>query len=110
VVGFLRRDRGGNPLVFVCNFSGVKTQGFRLGMPAKGTYKAVLSTDDAQFGGGGLLPSGSLFKTDSIPWHNQDCSIAIELPPLSAVFLRRGRNVSPQAISDKEASITKTVK
>ena len=92
VLGFVRRDENGDTLVYVCNFSGITAEKFRLGVTEAGTYEVVFSSDEARFGGSGTLPAGTHFKTEKAPWHDQLQSILVDIPPLSGIFLR---NVAP---------------
>ncbi|NLV85686.1 MAG: 1,4-alpha-glucan branching protein GlgB [Clostridiales bacterium] len=96
LLAFIRRDKHGKELYFICNFSGVEALGFRLPVTALGLYGVSFSTDEERFGGTGSLVEGSFFKADKTPHLGQNHSIILDLPPLSAVFLRRTRSKSPQ--------------
>ena len=96
MVGFRRLDKAGDELIFLCNFSGAVGKGFRLGVPAPGIYRALFSTDEVRFGGGGTLCAGTELRSKKIPQHNEKQSILIELPPLSAVFLKKVKDLPPQ--------------
>ena len=89
VVGFIRRDSSDNELIFICNFSGATTSDFRMGLPGSGKYRVEFSSDERKFGGTGNLIAGAHFKAEKAPWHGDEYSAVFELPPLSAVFLRR---------------------
>ena len=54
VISFERKDKSGNILAVISNFSGKDYYKYRLGLP-KGTYKIVLNSDDRKFGGNGTL-------------------------------------------------------
>lgn len=88
ILGFLRRDTAGNPLLFLCNFSGVVVEQFALGVPQKGFYRTVFSTDAQRFGGSGLLREGSIFSTQKLLRHGRTQAIVLDLPPLSAALFR----------------------
>lgn len=87
VVAFARRDKAGNELVAVCNFTPVAREEYRIGLPQSGTYRAVFSTDDAAFGGAGHETAP--VNTEKKPSHGFDQSAALDLPPLSVTFLER---------------------
>lgn len=87
-VAFLRRDKKGNELVVCANFSPVLREGYRLGVPEAGVYEEVFSTDCEQFGGLGRCGPKAI-QADAQPWHGRTHSVALTLPPLGAVFLRR---------------------
>ena len=74
--------------MFVCNFSGVVVKQFALGVPQKGHYRAVFSTDARRFGGSGLLREGMVFSTQKLLRHGRTQAIVLDLPPLSAALFR----------------------
>jgi 1,4-alpha-glucan branching enzyme len=95
IIGFRRLDREGNELMVVCNFSGAVSEGFRLGVPEPGVYRVLLSTDETCFGGSGAMRAGVELKSKKIPHHGEKQSILFNLPPLSAIFLQKNRNLPP---------------
>ena len=97
IIGFIRKDHTGKELAFVCNFSGIAVQNFRLGVSGPGRYEVVLSTDEEMCGGSGSLCAGDTFVVEKIPHHNHTHSIIMDIPPLSAVFMHRTRTASPQS-------------
>lgn len=84
---FLRKDRKGNFLLVVSNFSPVHRDNYHLGVPVAGQYRCVFNSDGTEFGGDGLGDQDMLI---SVPksCHGQDQSIVIDLPPMSTVFYR----------------------
>ena len=75
---FMRMSAKGDFLVCAFNFSAVSHQNYRFGVPKSGVYKEVFAsspygTPDAQ--------------SENAPCDGFDHSIAIDLPPLSAVIL-----------------------
>ena len=84
VISFIRRDEEGNEVVVICNFCPVERKNYRIGVTKKGTYKPVLSSDSAKYGGKGtrLLK----VKTKDVKMHGFDQSISVTLPPLSTVY------------------------
>ncbi|NCB74981.1 MAG: 1,4-alpha-glucan branching protein GlgB [Clostridia bacterium] len=95
IIGFIRRDRSGREIVFVCNFSGVTAKNFRLGVTGGGSYKVLLSTDDKSYGGLGQLCTGKVFSSGSIPQHGLKHSIEMDIPPLTGIFLHKSRINTP---------------
>ena len=86
-IAYLRKNKKGDFLLTVCNFSPNPHPSYRLGVPVGGKYGTVLNTDDAAFGGAGggdKLPVSS----QKIPSHGQAQSIQIDLPPMSSVIYR----------------------
>jgi 1,4-alpha-glucan branching enzyme len=87
VIAFVRWDaaRDGH-LVCVCNFSGVQHDGYLVGVPRAGRYREVLNTDAAAYGGADRGNAGGADALER-PAHGQPCSLALRLPPLSALWL-----------------------
>lgn len=57
---FVRKSKDGkNNMLFVCNFTPVARPDYRVGVPKKKTYKLVLDSDAAEFGGEGTEKSVS---------------------------------------------------
>ena len=54
IFSFIRKSRNGRSnLLFVCNFTPVAREDYRVGVPKKRKYKLILNSDDAKFGGSG---------------------------------------------------------
>ena len=90
VIAFLRRDLTGREIIVVCNFVPVKREKYRIGVPKKGSYKVLLNTDWTRFGGNTPEQEVSL-KSENKPMHGNLQSLELELPPLSCIYLQRGR-------------------
>lgn len=55
IYSFVRKSKDGkNNMLFVCNFTPVARPDYRVGVPKKKTYKLVLDSDAAEFGGEGV--------------------------------------------------------
>lgn len=87
VLAFLRRDREGNQVAVVHNFSGAPIQGYRLGLPQAGVWEEILNTDAEQFGGSGVGNLGAVHAGDE-GWHGRPASAELTLPPLAGLWLR----------------------
>lgn len=105
-VAFLRKDKKGQFLVFLCNFSPVHRVGYRVGVPFRGTYQEVFSTDAEEFGGGGRLNAGPLNTIDS-PRHGQAQQLSVDIPPMGAVVLKCVKKKPPLKPQKAKASPTK---
>lgn len=88
VFSFVRTGSGGEQIACVANFSAVPHHGYRLGLPAAGTWTEVLNTDAEAYAGSGVGNFGTVTATED-PWHGQPASTTVTLPPLGAVFLTR---------------------
>ncbi|HXW84175.1 MAG TPA: alpha amylase C-terminal domain-containing protein, partial [Candidatus Binataceae bacterium] len=87
VISFMRiAPKSGRKLICVCNFSAVHRAHFRVGVPHGGWYREILNTDAAIYGGGNVGNLGGV-EAAPIPWNYREHSVALELPPLSAIWL-----------------------
>ncbi len=86
VISFLRKDKKGDFLLIVCNFTPCVRENYRIGVPKEGKYVEVLSSDDTLFGGSGFR-NFEVFS-EKIPFHGKDYSISLKLPPLGIIFLK----------------------
>lgn len=87
VVVFLRRDKAGNELIAAVNFSPVGRRGYRFGVPPKKTYRECFTTDRPEYGGTGDWLNAAPIEAEAVPSHGRACSVAVDLPPLGALFL-----------------------
>ncbi len=84
IISFRRIDKKGREIIAVCNFCPVTRKNYRIGVPYKGTYKPVFSTDYKRYGGTGEV----LRKKNSvnIPFHGFEQSISVTVPQMSTVY------------------------
>lgn len=89
VVSFMRHNHDGSEhVVFVCNFTPVPREGYRIGVPEAGFYAQLINTDDEQYWGSGV-GNGEGLESEDVPWHGLSHSIVPVLPPLSVLILKR---------------------
>ena len=87
-ISFLRRARDpGDILVFVCNFTPVVREKYRVGVPRGGYYRELLNSDAEAYGGGNIGNAGGV-AAERIPVHGQTHSLLLKLPPLAALVLQ----------------------
>jgi 1,4-alpha-glucan branching enzyme len=90
IFAMMRRDENGqNEVEVVSNFTPTPHKDYRLGVPARGTYKVLLNTDSKYYWGSDQDVGGLTFKASDVAWHGQNNSILINLPPLATVFIKR---------------------
>ncbi len=90
VLAFLRRNRAGDQvLACVANLSPVPRYGYRVGLPAVGTWTEILNTDAARYGGSEVGNLGAA-EAEPVPWHGQPASAELTLPPLGVVWFVPG--------------------
>ncbi len=90
VIAFRRKDKQGKEIITVCNFTNVRRESYRIGVPVGGTYEVIFSSDDKAFGGDGVVDK-KLYKSEKIPMHSQENSIDLDLAGLSAVYIKLKR-------------------
>jgi len=91
VVSFIRKAEDSNDFVIVIsNFTPEVHEGYRIGVPAKGSYIEVFNSDGEDFGGSGVRNVGEIQSQDK-PWHNREQSIKLTVPPLATIYLRLKR-------------------
>ena len=87
VFAFVRFARGRErALVCVCNLSGARREGYRVGLPFGGRWRDALDTDWHRFGGS-TPEDVRVVEADPIPWNRQEGSVALDLAPLSVRWL-----------------------
>ena len=90
IFAMMRRDQDSkNEVMIVSNFTPTPHEGYRLGVPTRGTYKVLLNTDSKHYWGSDYDVGGLTFKASDVAWHGQYNSIVINLPPLSTLFIKR---------------------
>ncbi|MFW6320133.1 MAG: 1,4-alpha-glucan branching enzyme, partial [Bacillota bacterium] len=91
IISFVRyaKDRS-NHLVMILNLTPMVHHDFHLGVPYKGTYKEILSSDYEQFGGSNIF-NGSPLHTFDKANHGCQQSINITVPPLSITVFKWSR-------------------
>jgi 1,4-alpha-glucan branching enzyme len=89
ILVYLRKGHDAkNDLVIVLNMTPVTRQGFRVGVPAGGTWKEIFNSDAENFWGTGVVNGAALY-TEAVNWHGRQHSINITIPPLGAVVFKR---------------------
>ena len=86
IISFRRINKRGDEIICVCNFVPVSRSDYRIGVPAVGSYKVMLTTADEKYGGnGGIQP---FYQSEPIPMHGYDNSVSIDIPALSVTYYK----------------------
>jgi 1,4-alpha-glucan branching enzyme len=88
VISFLRHPKAGEPVLVVFNYTPVPRHGYRIGVPAAGFWEELLNSDRAEYGGSGVGNDGGR-EAEEVPAHGREWSLALTLPPLAVVFMKR---------------------
>lgn len=103
VLGYKRKDKEGNAVYCILNFTKVNREGYCMGAE-KGTYKVIFNSDDPKYSGSGYSTTGTI-KTQDVPMHSQDASLKLNIAGFSALFLEKVPEKKPAA--KKSSSSTK---
>jgi 1,4-alpha-glucan branching enzyme len=89
VLAFVRKGiKPENDLVVVLNMTPVPRESYRIGLPEQGKYRLLFNSDSSAFGGSDY-PVKKQYSSEQQPWHGRPQSVALDLPPLSAMVLKR---------------------
>ncbi|MFC3665447.1 alpha amylase C-terminal domain-containing protein [Modicisalibacter luteus] len=90
VIAFMRYGPEGTaPLLAISNFTPRVLTGYRLGVPALGTWYEVLNTDSTFYGGSNVGNAHGV-RAQLSPSHGYPASLELTLPPLATLLLRQG--------------------
>ena len=90
VLSFLRKGRAPEDVILaVCNFTPVPRVGYKLGVPSGGYWRELVNSDAKEYDGSGMGNMGGV-NAEATPAHGRPYSLNLTLPPLAAVFLKRG--------------------
>ena len=88
LVSFIRRGaRGGDTVLFVCNFTPVPRLSEPIGVPHDGFWSEVLNSDATVYGGSGVGNAGGSAAEPS-PHHGRPYHVRLAVPPLGVIALR----------------------
>ncbi len=87
VFSWLRRDRNGEIVLCVANFTPVVRYDYRVGTPRGGRYLELVNTDSADYGGSNKGNSGHI-DAESHASHDRSFSLMLTLPPLATLILQ----------------------
>ena len=88
IYSFVRKSRDGkNNLLFVINFTPMEREDYRVGVPKKGSYRLLLDSDAAAFGGTGKTKKEN-FLAEKKPCDQRPFSIRYPLSPYGIAVFR----------------------
>lgn len=88
IIAFERINNKGEKIIAVFNFTPVERKSYPIGVDYLDTYKTILNTDQAKFGGN--LPRRRHYKSKEESIHGRKYCIRVNLPPLGGLVLKRG--------------------
>jgi 1,4-alpha-glucan branching enzyme len=88
VFAFLRKPRDrGSPILVVSNMTPVPRTNYMMGVPWPGSWREILNSDAAEFGGSGWGNFGGV-ETVPIRSHGRVHAVVLTLPPLSTLMFQ----------------------
>lgn len=88
ILSYVRKDRDGNEILIILNFTPVPRENYRIGVNHPGNYSEIFNSD-SEFYGGSNMGNGSGLVSEDNPWMGRSQSIALTLPPLGAILLHK---------------------
>jgi 1,4-alpha-glucan branching enzyme len=88
VASYLRKDKAGNSMLIVINYTPLIREGYRVGVPEGGEWRELLNSDALDYGGSGVGNFGAVHSQEYAS-HGRPQSIVLRLPPLGALFLAK---------------------
>lgn len=88
IISFMRKGTAPeDKLVFVCNFTPVVYNNYRIGVPEKSFYKEILNSDSEIYGGSNVGNLGGV-EAEEKQYLQWPYSICVQVPPLAVVVFK----------------------
>ncbi len=101
ILAFFRYDKSGNSILCVSNFSSLTQKNYKIGVPLRGIYKEVFTTDDKRYGGSGLQNGKVISKSKE--FNGQKYHISIDIPPFSTLYFYKRAPRNKQLTTTKKS-------
>ncbi len=88
VLAFKRKDKEGNSLYVILNFTKVNREQYCIGCE-EGTYDVVFNTDDTAFGGTGWGTAKKAIRSRKGSMHGNPAHLCLDLAGFSAIYLKK---------------------
>lgn len=86
VLAFARKDKDGNEIIVISNFTPIPRDYYRVGVTKPGRYKVLLNSDSEYYWGSNYS-TGLELVTECMGWQGKEHSLLINLPPLSTLYI-----------------------
>lgn len=86
VYSFLRKSHNNEIILVILNCTPITRSQYRIGVPPSEKWRLLLSSDDKEFGGAGILQDQLI--PEPFPYHNRQYSLVLDIPGLSTVFYK----------------------
>lgn len=89
VLAYCRKgDVNDEKLVIVLNMTPVPRYNYRIGLPMHGDWEIIFNSDEVRYYGSGFELNYNI-TSQQLPWQGKEQSVMLNLPPLSALVLKR---------------------
>ncbi len=96
VVSFIRKGHAPeDTLMFVCNFTPVVYDGYRVGVPYNAFYREILNSDSELYGGSNVGNLGGI-PAEAVRHHQWPYSLEMQIPPLAVVVFKPEQKQQPE--------------
>lgn len=91
IVSFSRKHKDtGEELLFICNFTPMNNEAFKLGVSKAGEYSQIFSTDEQKYGGLGLFDN-QMAETKEEELNGYPYTLTLQIPKQSVIVLEKKR-------------------
>ena len=88
IISFMRKSKkDAEILIFVCNFTPVYRENYRIGVPYQAYYREILNTDSFNYWGSNKGNLGGI-QSEKDPWHGKPFSLKLNVPPMATVIFK----------------------
>ena len=88
IVSFIRRGKDWHDLlIFVCSFTPVPRNDYRIGVPFDLFYEEILNSDSEVYGGSNVGNFGGV-HAEQYGFHGKPYSVTLQIPPLGTLVLK----------------------
>ncbi len=87
IISFVRKDRKGNSIIGIFNFTPSVYMDYRVGVPKEGYYEEIFNSDSDMYFGSNVGNQGGR-SSEKIVAHNRENSILINIPPLAGLYFK----------------------
>jgi 1,4-alpha-glucan branching enzyme len=102
IFSFIRKGKKEDEfLVIVCNFTGIRYQDYKIGIPVAGEYREILNSDNEEFSGAGFI-NKKVIKTADKPFHGKPYSVNLTIPAFGILIIRPVRKRKERKGNGKE--------
>jgi len=89
ILSFVRKgSEPGQVVLVILNMTPVPRYNYRVGVPGDGDWKEILNSDAREYGGSGMGNFGGV-EANPVPYHGEEQSINVVLPPLGIVMFAK---------------------